>query len=253
MPLRAFLCNSSTQPEEIEGAISKAKDRDYPICFYGPPIGFFGILRFLIGEENLYYWYYDKPDFLKKILDYLCNFWLSIAEELISKIDFDYGRFWEDMAYKGGSLISPKLFREFMTPHYKRLINFAKSKGIKHFIVDSDGYMEDLMSLFIEVGMTAILPFDALAGNDIERIRKKYPNFGIIGGINKYALLKKESIDNELEKAKRLIGTGGFIPYVDHFVPPDVSWENFEYYRRKLNDIIDVVEVKPKKVGSFKL
>lgn len=236
--------------DNVEEFISKAKDRDYPICIYGSPIGFFGILRLLIGEENLYYWYYDKPDLLKKMLDYLCNFWLSIAEELISKIDFDYGRFWEDMAYKGSSLISPSLFREFMTPYYKKLIDFAKSKGIKHFIVDSDGYMEDLIPLFMEVGMTAILPFDILAGNDIERVRKKYPNFGILGGINKYALLKKESIDNELEKAKRLIEKGGFVPCVDHLVPPDVSWENFKYYRRKLNDMIDMVKVKPKKFGS---
>jgi uroporphyrinogen decarboxylase len=27
-----------------------------------------------------------------------------------------------------------------------------------------------------------------------------------------------------------LIEEGGFIPTVDHLVPPDVSWDNFRYY-----------------------
>ena len=27
-----------------------------------------------------------------------------------------------------------------------------------------------------------------------------------------------------------LIAEGGFVPTVDHTVPPDVSWENFSYY-----------------------
>lgn len=27
-----------------------------------------------------------------------------------------------------------------------------------------------------------------------------------------------------------LIEEGGFIPTVDHTVPPDVSWDNFRYY-----------------------
>jgi len=28
------------------------------------------------------------------------------------------------------------------------------------------------------------------------------------------------------------------VPYVDHLVPSDVSWANFEYYRTRLNQII---------------
>jgi uroporphyrinogen decarboxylase len=223
----------------INKFISEAKNRDYPMCVYGSPIGFFGILRLLIGEEKLYYWYYDKPDFIKRILDYLCDFWLKIAEELTSKIDFDYGRFFEDMAYKGGSLISPGIFKEFMVPYYKKLIDFARSKGIKHFIVDSDGYMEDLIPLFKSVGMTGFLPFEIKAGNDIERIREKHPKIGIFGGIDKTVFEDRKGIDKELDKVKRMIEKGGYVPYVDHIVPPNISWKNFKYYREKLNYIID--------------
>jgi len=38
---------------------------------------------------------------------------------------------------------------------------------------------------------------------------------------------------------KELLKTGGYIPFGDHFIPPEVNWEDFKYYRNKLNDIID--------------
>jgi uroporphyrinogen decarboxylase len=225
--------------------VSGAKERDYPLCLYGSPLGFFGILRFLIGEENLYYWYFDKPDLIKRILDHLCGMWLAIAEELTAMIDFDYGRFYEDMAYKSGSLISPAMFRNFMTPYYRRLIDFAKSKGVEIFVVDSDGYIEELIPLFLEAGVTALLPFEVRAGNDIERVRERYPSFGILGGIDKTALSSQKEIDRELDKVARMIARGGYIPYIDHGIPPGVSWANFRYYRERLNGIIDTVKVRP--------
>lgn len=234
--------------KNINKYISEVKNRDYPLCLYGSPIGFFGILRTLIGEENLYYWYSDKPDLLKQILNYLCNFWISIAEELTSKVNFDYGRFYEDMAYKGGSLISPGIFKEFMAPNYKKLIDFARSKKVNHFIVDSDGYVKDLIPLFIEVGITGLLPFEVKAGNDIEKIREKHPDFIILGGIDKTVLTGKVSIDNELEKVKRMIKKGGYIPYGDHAIPPNISWNNYKYYRNKLNHIIETTETEVKKL-----
>lgn len=230
--------------ENIDKFISDTKNRDYPLILYGTPIGFFGILRFLIGEENLYYWYYDKPSLIKRILDYLCSFWLNIAEELTSKIEFDDARFFEDMAYRGGSLVSPSIFKEFMSPYYKKLTDFAKSKGIKHFIVDSDGYIEKLIPLFREVGITGFQPFEIRAGNDIERVRKMYPKVEIFGGVDKNALENKEKIDKELDKVVKMIKKGGYIPHIDHAVPPNVSWDNFKYYREKLNSIIDTIKVK---------
>jgi uroporphyrinogen decarboxylase len=53
-----------------------------------------------------------------------------------------------------------------------------------------------------------------------------------MGGIDKRELTKdKAAIDSEvLGKVPQLLEAGGYIPYVDHTVPPDVPWENFVYY-----------------------
>ena len=36
-----------------------------------------------------------------------------------------------------------------------------------------------------------------------------------------------------------MLRRGGYIPHADHFVPPDVSFEDFSYYRKRLNSLID--------------
>ena len=225
--------------DDVDGYVQSLKDREFALLLYGSPIGFFGILRFMVGEPNIYYWYYDKPDLLKEMAEYLCVLWLQIAEELTSKIDFDWCYFFEDMAYKGGSLIGPHIFREFMAPYYKRIIGFAQSRGIRHHIVDSDGYVEELIPLFMESGMTGCQPFEVRAGNDIERVRKTFPDFEILGGIDKTAFQSKQLIDKELQKVSRMMKLGGYVPYVDHAYPPDIGFENYRYFREKLNRIVD--------------
>jgi len=217
----------------------EAKDRTYPLAMLGGRVGFFGSIRFLLGEKNLYFAYYDQPGLVKEILGYLCDFWIAVSEELISKIDFDVAVFWEDMSGKNGSIISPATFREFMTPNYKKIISFLRSRGFKNFIVDTDGDVNKLIPLFIEAGINGMYPFEQQAGNDIIKLRKQYPDLIMSGGFDKNTLYKgKAAIDKELEKMRWMISKGGFIPYADHLVPPNSTWENFKYYREKLREII---------------
>lgn len=49
----------------------------------------------------------------------------------------------------------------------------------------------------------------------------------------------KGAIDAELEaRVPFRLRQGGYIPYVDHNVPPDVSWPNFLHYRQRLGELI---------------
>lgn len=217
----------------------EAKDRDYVMGIFGG-FGFFGSLRFLMGEERLFTMYYDDPALVHDIAGHLCKLWLSIAEELIPEIEFDLAFFWEDMSGKNGTLISPATFREFMSPYYKKINNFLKSRKIEKSVVDTDGNVEKLIPLFLESGVNMLYPFERQAGNDLVAIRKKYPGLAMMGGFDKNTLFKgKEDIDKEFETMEWLISGGGYIPYCDHLIPPNSSWENFKYYRENLNRIID--------------
>ena len=55
-----------------------------------------------------------------------------------------------------------------------------------------------------------------------------------MGGVNKLSLTKgRDSIEQEIRRLSPLLGQGGYIPMVDHRVPPEVSLANYRYYLRK--------------------
>jgi hypothetical protein len=122
------------------------------------------------------------------------------------------------------------------------MVGFAKDAGIDIILTDSDGYVEDLIPLIVETGVTGMYPFERAAGNDILRIRENFPGFQILGGIDKRVLFADSDearIDAELDIVKEMLKKGRYIPHIDHFVSQDCMWKNFIYYRNKLNNIID--------------
>lgn len=220
--------------------VAEFKRRDYPLCVGGLHAGFFGTPRSLLGPENLLMAFYDHPDLLHDMMDYLADFWIAIYGQVLDQTDADLALIWEDMAYKAGSLISPALFRQFMLRPYQKLTSYLKERGVGVILVDTDGDCWKLIPLLLEGGVTALYPFEVNAGMDVVAVRKAFPRLQMLGGIDKMALAAGErAIDAELAaKVPFMLNSGGYVPYVDHNVPPDVSWPNFLYYRRRLEEMV---------------
>jgi hypothetical protein len=171
-------------PSQWDALIKDYSNRDYPLTLGGYPIGFYGALRFLMGEERLLYNFYDDPRLVKDFVNYLADFWIELWGQALSQIKVDLVNFWEDMAYRSGPLISPAMYREFMLEPYQRVTSFLKDQGVKVILVDSDGNIEKLVPLFLESGITAVFPFEVQAGNDILAYRRQYPRLQIFGGLD---------------------------------------------------------------------
>ncbi len=64
------------------------------------------------------------------------------------------------------------------------------------------------------------------------RLREQYGNkILLMGGVNKLALIEgPNATDEEMKNLSQLVEEGGYIPMVDHRVPPDVSLRNYVYY-----------------------
>lgn len=200
----------------------------------------FWTVRDWMGFENLCIAFYDQPALIEEMFEFLTDFIIDTLKDKIKNIDIDIVEFKEDMAYKHAPMISPEMFRKFMMPHYIRLIDFLKSNGVKLVYVDCDGYPGDLIPLWIEAGVDAMSPCEIAAGNDLIALRKEYPRFGLLGGIDKRSLAKdKKSIYNEvMSKVPYMLEKGGYIPHVDHAIPPDVPLENYLYYREILTKVV---------------
>ncbi len=222
-------------PQDWEDLKRGWRTRDYPL-YLTENCGFAGLywnLREMMGTENLSYAFYDQPDLVHEILDFMVEFFMSVTTKALTEVEVDVFNFNEDLAYKSGPLLSPKIYTEFFLPRHKRIIAFLRQYGVKVIELDSDGNTEPLVPLFLEAGVNCHWPLEAAAGMDPLKIRRKYGNnLALSGGIDKRELAKgKKAIEEELRrKILPMLDSGGYIPTVDHTVPPDISLENFTYY-----------------------
>lgn len=214
-------------------------DSAVQIGFY--PYGLFGTLRDMMGVEELLVSFYEQPELIRDMMDYLTDFWLSIYGKVCKEVKVDIIHIWEDMSGCQGSLISPKMVREFMLPNYKKIRRFADMHGIPAMALDTDGDCSELVPLFIEGGINLILPFEVAAGSDIVDYRRKYPNLAIMGGIDKREIaLGPEATDRELERIAEVFKTPGYFASLDHLPHPEISWEDFKYLVYRLKEILGV-------------
>jgi len=221
--------------------LESLRDRDYPLVIISDRWGgFFGPLRNLVGVERLCMLFYDEPAFVEEMMDADADFIIAVMDQILDHTDVDLFGFWEDMAFKTGPLLGPELARKYMLPRYQRVIEFLRSRGVEHIALDSDGDITKLIPVWLDAGINLLYPFEVQAGMDVLAVRREYGrNLRMMGGVDKKALAKgPEAIDAELTRVAPLVKDGGYIPAVDHSLPPDISFVNYCYYAERLLAIL---------------
>ena len=215
------------------------KERDYPLQlnFNGP----FWQVREWVGFEGLCLMLVEDPGFIQEMISFWADFVAAMLERILAYVQPDLIQVSEDMAYKQHSMISPGMARRFLLPVWRRWGELIKASGCPVYSIDSDGFIGELIPLWIEAGFNHNWPVEAAAGNDIAAYRRKYGRAMAYGGaIDKRALATGgDTIRAELHRViPPLLEQGGFIPGCDHGVPPDVSWPNFITYTRELTHLL---------------
>ena len=224
-------------PDDWDARVAEFRNRDYPLQLTHR--GAYGFPRRRMGDENLMYAFYDDPELVHDMMESYTDMAIKVWEKELEEVDVDLIECWEDMASKNGSLISPAMIQEFMAPCYRRIAAFAREHDINVILVDSDGLIEELTGELHKAGVTAMYPYEVLAGNDLDRVRNAYPDVGMLGGLRKEAMYEgKEAIDSEMEKARAFIKKGRYIPGPDHWVLKKASFANYRYFMESLRDVV---------------
>ena len=226
-------------PADWDAEVERLNSYDGVVALGGYPCGFFGAPRYLIGEIGLLTGFLDAPDLVHAVINHLADMWAKLYDRVLSRVKVDCIHIWEDMSFKNGPLISPELFKKFLVPAYRKITDVARSHGVRTILVDTDGDCSKLIPLFMEGGVTGLYPFEAQAGRDVVRVGEAFPRLQILGGVNKRELARgPEKIDAELARQiPIMVNKGGYIPMADHQVPPDVSWDNYIYYRNGVREL----------------
>ena len=224
-------------PADLENKIERWKSRDYPLVLGEncAANGFYWRAREFMGTENLSFAWYDYPNLMHEMMEFFADFIIETSRPVLEKTNVEYFTLNEDMSMKNGPLLSPNTFKEFIFPHLKRMVDFFKSNGVKYFALDTDGNPTLLIPYLLDAGVDALWPIERAADFDPVEIRKQFgKDLRLWGGVDKRVLaLGQDAIRDHLRAMIPLIEKGGFIPTVDHLIPPDVSWDNFRYYMDK--------------------
>ena len=167
------------------------------------------------------------------MLEFNTDFLLRLIERALNEIQFDYFNFFEDCAGKGAPLFGPALFDRFFRRHYLRIIERLQRAGIRSIWLDSDGDMEALIPCRLDAGINLLWPLEQASGMDPRRLRKRFgKGLRLAGWLDKREIAKgPEAIRRELQaKIPPLLEEGGYIPHIDHSIPPNISLDDMKYY-----------------------
>jgi uroporphyrinogen decarboxylase len=219
---------------DANGWPEKLRQRaDQPDALFLVDFGsFYGDLHEHMGTAAMSLILYDEPDFVHWYSDRIA----TLCEHAIRKtlpsgaVDLMGGH--EDMCFKNGPLVSPAFWREFLAPYYRRTVGLAREMGQWLFWMDCDGDIRSLVPLWLEVGVNLFAPCEVAAGVDVREIRKEFGREArMLGGIDKRALAAgPDAIRREVLPKLAIARDGGYVPDIDHGIPPDVPFAHYRYY-----------------------
>jgi hypothetical protein len=222
-------------PEDFEERCQQSHDRDniLHVHFNGP----FWQMREWCGFEGLCTLMLDEPEFVAEMAQFWTDFVMATLQPILDRVELDSIGISEDMAYKSFSMISPSMARRFLQPSYEIWVPAIKASGCPIIDMDSDGFIGELIPIWIESGINVCDPIEVAAGNDINDFRQRFgKTIGYTGGIDKRAIAAGDDVmrDELLRVIPPMLKDGGYIPACDHGVPHDISWPNFIEYSRLL-------------------
>lgn len=228
-------------PENFTELAETYNQRDYPLGMWLG--GTYGYMRNWWGVEKISVLFYDDPALIEEMIECMTFLALGFLKRILAAgVKLDWVMFWEDMAYKTGPLISPDMFNKFCMPFYRKVMEKVHDAGIPVVMVDSDGDIRKIIPMWLDVGVNIMHPLEVAASMDVTEVRKQYgKKIGFFGGIDKRALAgTREQIRAEvIPKLEYCFGEGGYIPACDHGIPPDVSFDNYRYYRDIVRNVSD--------------
>jgi len=198
----------------------------------------YGVIRNWLGLVGSAYLQVDDPalfDEMIQTVGELCYQCTKTALETGAR--FDFAHLWEDICFRSGPLINPRVFREKVGPHYRRITDLLHSHGIHVVSLDCDGKIDTLVPIWLENGVNTMFPIEVGVWNaSIKPWREEYGReLRGVGGVDKRVFAQDyAAIDAEVERLKPLVDLGGYIPCIDHRIPPDARWENVQYYCERM-------------------
>ena len=125
-----------------------------------------------LGLEGFAYKTEDDRAFLHTAMEIVETGNRRIIEEIVLPAGVDAVLFDGDCAYKSGLMVSPDVFRELVFERTGNTVAALREKGIP-FTLHSDGKVDELLPVLIELGFSAFHGVEA-AANDLTEVKRRF-------------------------------------------------------------------------------
>jgi len=200
-----------------------------------------GALRGTMGPEAACTVLYDDPELAEEFLEWLRWINREFLFPLIRQLKPEAVIVGEDFCYNHGMFISAEHFNRFCAPTYREIGEVVKAAGVPAFVIDSDGFVEPALPLVVPLGVNALLPWEVKAGNDLDRVRDRYPELIMFGGIEKESVNAGNTamIRPVIDAKRPLIRGGRYFPNGDHGLQSVVDFENLCKFMTRLHEVTE--------------
>lgn len=203
--------------EKWETALKEAESVDRQDMFLAPMIapGLFEQLHYFMGMEDSMISFYEEPEAVKDLIQYMTEWELKYAETLCSHLHPDALFHHDDWGSQKSTFLSPEMFEEFFLDSYKEIYGYYKSHGVELIVHHSDSYAATYVPYMIDMGID--IWQGVMTSNNIPELIQKYGGqISFMGGIDSASVdhpgWTREEIKREVERACKEYGTKYYIP-----------------------------------------
>ena len=174
---------------------------------FGTHIGPFTAGFMAMGFERFLLRLVENPAFVHRLLEARTEWCIAMYQKAVS-LGAEVLVLGDDAGHEGGSMISPRMWREFVLPHHKRIVEAMDVPMIWH----SDGNVEALLPMAIEAGFAGFHGVDAVAGMDLAKTKREFgQDLVLIGNVDVRVLCGSdlEAVHREVDRCIRQGAPGG--------------------------------------------
>lgn len=187
------------------------------------------LYEFVVGMEDFMMACYEDREFVEEIMEVSTEYWVDFIKAVV-KEGINALTVGDDVAFKSGLFIPPKLFREIWVPRMARIIAPAVEAGLP-VEFHSDGKIDEIIDDLIDIGVDCINPLDPYC-IDYRDYKKRYGNrIALCGNIDVEFPLSKgtpEDVERDVKEHMNVLKPGyGYIASSSHSIVNYIPYDNF--------------------------
>ena len=190
------------------------------------------LYEWIVGMNDFMVMCYEDRGLVEDMMEVSTEHFIELTKTIVKEgVDFVFPA--DDVAFKTGLFLPPKLFKEIWIPRMARVMEPAVNANIP-ILFHSDGKIDDIMDDLIEMGVSCITPLDPYS-IDYREYKKRYGSMVCLqGNIDLEFPLSKGTpfdVDKDVKEHMDVLKPGyGYVSSSSHSIVNYMPYENFVTY-----------------------